>query len=323
MRCQSMSAWPRPAGAGGAVEGPLTAWRVRLREPPLEVLDDLAHDRAGRLARALGDHAGEREQVADQVHVGLDGLQHLGLQQHLAQAEPLDGVALHHLHDLRREVRADVAQPAGDVRRGGAQARAALALAAVERAKRAVDPRVVAPQPDPVPSASAAQHQPPAPRLSHRRPPGSAAAAGARARRARGRGPRRRPRPRRRGRRGAPARRSGHGRSVKGSSAVAVTPPLETTIGPLVACSPTITSRLVGDVSITSAETLPMLTVLSSSPSANPRPLIVRIVPGQPVEGETAVICSPGGGSGGRIGGPMIAPRRRRRRTRVPTTAMP
>jgi len=33
------------------------------------------------------------------VNVGLDGLQHLGLEQHALEVESLERIALHHAHD--------------------------------------------------------------------------------------------------------------------------------------------------------------------------------------------------------------------------------
>ena len=51
--------------------------------------------------------------VADQVDVGLDRVQQLGLEQHRGQVEPLDRVPLHHLDHAGREVGADVTEPAG------------------------------------------------------------------------------------------------------------------------------------------------------------------------------------------------------------------
>ncbi len=68
------------------------------------------------------------------MHVGRDVVQHLGLQQQPVQAEPVDRVLLHDAHDARREVAAQLAEPAGDVRRAAAQPAPAVAVDRVERA---------------------------------------------------------------------------------------------------------------------------------------------------------------------------------------------
>ncbi len=73
----------------------------------------------------LGQRVAQAHQRRRQVHVGRDVLEHLGLEQQPVQAEPVDRVLLHDLHDPGREVRADLAQPARDRRRRPAQAAAA------------------------------------------------------------------------------------------------------------------------------------------------------------------------------------------------------
>ena len=103
---------------------------------------------------------------------GCDGLQQLGLEQQLAQAEPVHGVALHHLHDRGREVGADVAEPPRHPRSAAAQPGAPLAV--VELAQRLVAFGVVGAQPD-------VERRSPAPARC-RRPPrrrGPAASGGA------------------------------------------------------------------------------------------------------------------------------------------------
>ncbi len=55
------------------------------------------------------------------MHVRLDRVQHLRLEQQPGQAEPLDGVFLHDLNHADREERADVAEPAGDAGSGRAE----------------------------------------------------------------------------------------------------------------------------------------------------------------------------------------------------------
>ena len=64
---------------------PVTAGAGALLEPALELVDDLAHDRARGLARPRRDHAVERQQRADQVDVRLDRVEQLGLEQQLVR----------------------------------------------------------------------------------------------------------------------------------------------------------------------------------------------------------------------------------------------
>src|SRR5437764_1185419 len=77
---------------------------------------------------------------------------HLGLQQHLAEVEPLERVLLQHADDRRGEELADIPQPARHVRRRAAEPAAAVLGAAravlggrapaVEGAQGLVHPRV-------------------------------------------------------------------------------------------------------------------------------------------------------------------------------------
>ena len=69
------------------------------------------------------------DEIGDEMHVRLQRRQEFRLEQHLLQAEALEGVLLDHLHDRRREELADVAEPARDARRRCAEAAAALAAA--------------------------------------------------------------------------------------------------------------------------------------------------------------------------------------------------
>ena len=71
------------------------------------------------VSRASGGRTDpQREQVRHEMHVGLHGLEQLGLLEHLPQVESLERVFLEHLHDGRREELADVAEPACDLGRG-------------------------------------------------------------------------------------------------------------------------------------------------------------------------------------------------------------
>ena len=73
----------------------------------------------------LGRHdRAQRDQVGDEIDVGLDRLEELRLHQHLLQVEPLEGILLDDLHDLARErttgyrpSTAPLAAPSGRARR--------------------------------------------------------------------------------------------------------------------------------------------------------------------------------------------------------------
>ncbi|MPN21210.1 hypothetical protein SDC9_168589 [bioreactor metagenome] len=82
----------------------------------LELFHQLVHHLAYHQPRSgigvLRNHRAQRNQVRHQMHIGLHVLQHLGLQQQLAQIQALHGIALHDLHNLARKVFADIAQPA-------------------------------------------------------------------------------------------------------------------------------------------------------------------------------------------------------------------
>ena len=171
VRFQSMSRCRGRLIRAARFSAPVDRGPGPLGDPPLQVVDDLARPPAGRSAWSwLGHHPVQREQRADQVHVGLDRLQHLRLQQQPGQVEPLDRVGLHHLDDGGREVLPDVAEPAGHVGAPTRRARPARAAGprpagrrVVERGQRGVDPGVVAGQrARRCRRLVAAEHQPPA-----------------------------------------------------------------------------------------------------------------------------------------------------------------
>jgi hypothetical protein len=89
-----------------------------VRDPPLDLRDDPGDDLAGGRLGRLRHEVVEAEQRADQVHIRLDRLEHLRLEQQLPEVEPVDRVPLHDLHDGGREIGADIAQPARHPRGG-------------------------------------------------------------------------------------------------------------------------------------------------------------------------------------------------------------
>ncbi len=95
------------------------------------------------------------------MHIRLDRFEHLGFHEHLAQVEPVERVLLHHAHNRRWKIGANVAQPARDVGCGTAQI--ALPVGIVQRIERAIHRQVCAceRQADAI-ALVAAEQQPPA-----------------------------------------------------------------------------------------------------------------------------------------------------------------
>ena len=132
------------AVALAAIERAADGTAHRLFELAHEFIDHLLHHRARRGLGALRNHAGQRNQIRHQMHIGLHALQHFGLQHELAQVQPLHRIALPDLHDRAREITTDVAQPTRDVGRRIAETtttRSAVLtlLLFVERGERLID----------------------------------------------------------------------------------------------------------------------------------------------------------------------------------------
>jgi hypothetical protein len=92
-----------------------------LLQRQLDLLDHGADHHASGLLGAFGDAAAERHQRADQLHIGLDVLEHLRLEEQLVEPFALDGVLLDDRHDVFLKIRADVSQPLGQPRGRAAQ----------------------------------------------------------------------------------------------------------------------------------------------------------------------------------------------------------
>jgi hypothetical protein len=159
----------RPVDPRGPVERAGHGGLGLVGDAAFEVVDDLAHHLAGDVFGLVGHDPVEREQRAHEVDVGLDGVEHLRLQEQAGEVEPLDRVRLHDLHDRAGEVLADVAQPARDLGRRRTQAGRALPPAplpvgragVVERRHRRVHRRLVAAELAQRLIGRAAEHQPP------------------------------------------------------------------------------------------------------------------------------------------------------------------
>lgn len=138
VRFQSMSEALGRRVRAALLSAPLTAWTVSERSRSSRLVGDDADDRPRRGAGPLGDDAAEPDERRDEVDVGLHGLHRLGLEERLGQPEAVHRVVLHDLHDRRREVAADVAEPPGHPWRGRPEAAAALAVVEARAVPRRV-----------------------------------------------------------------------------------------------------------------------------------------------------------------------------------------
>ena len=156
VRCQSISLWRGRRLRAARFRLPLHRLAHRVGQLALAApRPPCAPPCAGGLPGLGRDDAVQRQQRGDQVHVRLDRLQHLRLQQHLAQVEPLQRVLLHHLHDRSwgstrgcrpasaRRSATEAAQPAAAARRRTApRARGPCARSvAAQRQRRCRRPR--------------------------------------------------------------------------------------------------------------------------------------------------------------------------------------
>jgi hypothetical protein len=147
---------------------------VGWRTSDWQLVDDPADDHPGRGPRPARDDLAQRDQRADQVHVRLDRLENLRLQQQPVQLQALHRVLLDNPDDGAGEVGPDVTQPADYRRRGGAEPSAAIPAArpaaayVVDRGQRRVDRGLLAGQADAgavggcSAGVRAAEHEPPA-----------------------------------------------------------------------------------------------------------------------------------------------------------------
>ena len=159
------------------LSAPVTAARVRLRDPPLDLRDHPARPPARAVALVVSGMTRFRlSRVPTRCTSGSTAAEHLRLEQQLAQVQPVDRVALHDLHDRGREVGPDVAEPARDASARTRRARPTAVrppagrsgVAVVERGQRRVDRLVAAgqararrgPPAEPQPSSSRQRRQP-------------------------------------------------------------------------------------------------------------------------------------------------------------------
>ncbi len=117
VRSQSMSAWRGRRVRLARDSAPATAARVRSASWSAQPIEHAADDLAGGGPGLVGQEAVELDERADEVHVGLELGEQLRFEQQVGEIEPLDRIALQHLHHRHREVATDVAEPAGH-RRG-------------------------------------------------------------------------------------------------------------------------------------------------------------------------------------------------------------
>jgi len=100
-----------------------------LFEQTFDFFDYGADDDARGFLGAFGNAAFEGHQGADELRVGLDVFEQLGLEEELGQPFFLDGVILDDGDDVFFEVGADVAEPFGQIGSGGAKTCGTLATA--------------------------------------------------------------------------------------------------------------------------------------------------------------------------------------------------
>jgi hypothetical protein len=109
-----------------------------------EIRDDFRHDHPRGGLGPFGHGRAQADEIGDEMDVGLEGLEKFRLEQQRLQVEPVEGVALDDLDDRRREELPDLAEPARDFRRRGAES-AALVLfrrRRVEHRQRQIEPAV-------------------------------------------------------------------------------------------------------------------------------------------------------------------------------------
>ena len=100
VRRQSMSRWRGRLVRRDLSSAPRIASAVLRSSRSHQLGDDVGDDAARHVLGLRRHHVAQRDQVGDEVHVGLDRLQEFRLHQHLLQVEPLEGVLLDDLHDL-------------------------------------------------------------------------------------------------------------------------------------------------------------------------------------------------------------------------------
>ena len=115
-------------------------------QPFHQLVDHLLHHLPGGVLGLFGDRGAQADQVGDEMNVGLQRREKFRLQHHGLEVQPLEGIALDHLHHGGRKELADVAEPAGDARGRAAEAALpgfALALGLViEGAERAIHAQI-------------------------------------------------------------------------------------------------------------------------------------------------------------------------------------
>jgi hypothetical protein len=89
----------RAARPGGAIEAAEDRLARRLFELASQFVHHFLNDSPRRLFRLAGQNIFEGEQLCDEMHVGLDGLQKLRFKEHLFQIETIERVLLHDLHN--------------------------------------------------------------------------------------------------------------------------------------------------------------------------------------------------------------------------------
>ena len=74
--------WPWPARPTGSADRSGDRSASLVRDPSFDLSDNLAHHEARRALGGVGHHVTETHQRADQMHIRLDRIEQLRLQQH-------------------------------------------------------------------------------------------------------------------------------------------------------------------------------------------------------------------------------------------------
>ena len=121
----------RARAAAGAIDRAADRLRGLLRQSPHQLIDHFAHHLPRRVLRLCRHGGAQADQIGDQMHVGFERRQEFRLHQHRLEPQPLERIALDHLHDRSRKELADVAEPARHPRGRGAETASPLRAARV------------------------------------------------------------------------------------------------------------------------------------------------------------------------------------------------
>src|SRR5215813_9443266 len=134
----------RPVCALAAQDGATDRLSGRVRKALHQLIHHLLDHQPSGVAGLLWNSRAQADQVRDQMNIRLQRRQKFRLEHHGLEIEPLERVALDHLHHRRRKEFTDIAEPARHARCGGTEPSSAAGPSAgpattplVERRERA------------------------------------------------------------------------------------------------------------------------------------------------------------------------------------------